>query len=412
MNLAIIGGGPAGLRAAEVAAASGASVTIFDAKPSMGRKFLVAGCGGLNLTRAESAQRMATRYLGNDMPEDVWPSLVADFDAPALRAWAAGLGIETFAASSGRVYPVGLRSARLLRRWMARLRELGVRFEYRHRWTGIAFSDASRHPASIRLEFAVGVEGKPVSHEADAVILALGGGSWPKTGSDGGWIALLESLGIAITPLESANSGWELPWSGSVLALAEGRPLKNIVARAGDAEAAGELLITRYGLEGSALYPLGPALRALKRQHATAELRVDLKPTFTAEELVAKLGTLGKNPSDLLAQARARWRLTDAAFAILSCRGPFSTPAALAAEVKDCRLFLTGPRPIAEAISSAGGVCWSELNRSLMFHRFPGLFAAGEMIDWEAPTGGYLLQGCFATGTRAGLRAVEWMQKK
>ena len=411
MNLAIIGGGPAGLRAAEVAAAGGASVTIFDSKPSVGRKFLVAGCGGLNVTRAESRDRMATRYLGTEMPPDVWPSLLADFDAPALRAWAAGLGIETFAASSGRVYPVGLKSARLLRRWLARLRDMGVAFKPLHRLTGIVFSDTSRHPRDIRLDFAVGAAKTPVSFQADAAILAMGGGSWPRTGSDGGWISLFESLGIAVTPLEPANSGWELPWSEAVLALAEGRPLKNIVARAGEAEVSGELLITRYGLEGSALYALGPALRELKRHHDTAELRVDLKPTFTAEELVAKLGTLGKNPADLLGEARSRWRLSDAAYAILSCRAPFATPAALAAEVKNCRLFLTGPRPLAEAISSAGGVQWSELNRSLMLTRFPGLFVAGEMIDWEAPTGGYLLQGCFATGTRAGQRAVEWMRQ-
>lgn len=410
MNLAIIGGGPAGLRAAEVAAAGGASVTLFDAKPSLGRKFLVAGCGGLNLTRAESTERLATRYSGSEMPEDVWPSLMADFDATALRAWAAGLGIETFAASSGRVYPVGLKSARILRRWLARLRDLGVRIQTRHRWTGITFSDTSRHPRNIRLNFAVGDEATPFTFDADAVILALGGGSWPRTGSDGKWIPLFESLGIAVTPLEPANSGWELPWSASVLALAEGRPLKNIVAKAGATEAAGELLITRYGLEGSALYALGPALRALKREHATAELRIDLKPTFSPDELIAKLGTLGKNPTDLLTQARSRWRLSEAAFAILSCRGPFSTAAALAAEVKDCRLFLTGPRPLSEAISSAGGVRWSELTRGLMLRRFPGVFVAGEMIDWEAPTGGYLLQGCLSTGTRVGHRALEWLR--
>ena len=406
MNIAIIGGGPAGLRAAEVAAASGASVTIFDAKPSMGRKLLVAGRGGLNLTRAESTERFATRYTGTEMPEDIWPSLLADFDSNALRDWAAGLGIETFAASSGRVYPVGLRSARLLLRWVQRLRSLGVQFQKRHRWTGLTVRD---NPRKFQLQFAT-TDGAPVAVDADAVILALGGGSWPRTGSDGGWIGILESLGVAVTPLEPANSGWELPWADSVLVQAEGRPLKNIVAKAGDEEAAGELLVTRYGLEGSAIYALCPALREIKRKCDTAELRIDFKPSFTAEELIAKLGTPGKNPPDLLTEARTRWRLSDAACAILASRGPFLTSVALAAEVKNCRLFLTAPRPIAEAISSAGGIRWSELTRGLMLRSLPGVFVAGEMIDWEAPTGGYLLQGCFATGTRAGNRAVEWLR--
>ncbi|MCX6968218.1 MAG: TIGR03862 family flavoprotein [Verrucomicrobia bacterium] len=405
MNVAIIGGGPAGLRAAEVAAAGGASVTLFDAKPSVGRKFLVAGCGGLNLTRAESSDRFATRYSGSEMPQDVWPSLLADFDPNALRAWAAGLGIETFASSSGRVYPVGLRAARLLLRWVTRLRSRGVRIQTRHRWTGLTIRE---NPRKLQLDFATD-QGAAVTFDADAVVLALGGGSWPRTGSDGGWTGILERMAIAVTPLEPANSGWELPWADSVLSQAEGRPIKNIVARAGEQEAAGELLITRYGLEGSALYALGPALRTLKRERGTAELRIDFKPSFTAEELLAKLGPV-KNPAKLLDEARTRWRLSDAAFAILVSRGPFPTAAALAAETKNCRLFLTEPRPLAEAISSAGGVRWSELTRGLMLRRLPGVFLAGEMIDWESPTGGYLLQGCMATGTRAGNRALEWLR--
>jgi len=187
MNLAIIGGGPAGLRAAEVAAAGGACVTLFDAKPSFGRKFLVAGCGGLNLTRAESCERLATRYSGGEMPSDIWPSLLADFDADALRAWAAGLGIETFAASSGRVYPIGLKAARLLLQWLARLRGLGVQFRPLHRWTSLSFTEA---PRRIQLGFDAGVQEKAVTFEADAVLLALGGGSWPRTGSDGQWTGI------------------------------------------------------------------------------------------------------------------------------------------------------------------------------------------------------------------------------
>ena len=408
MKLAIIGGGPAGLRAAEVAAASGASVTVFDAKPSMGRKVLVAGCGGLNLTRAEARERFATRYSGPEMPDDVWQSLLADFDPQDLRNWATGLGIETFAASSGRVYTVGLKAARLLRAWLKRLRELGVQFQPRHRWTGLTFLE---NPRQVRLDFST-EGGNTSSVEADAVVLALGGGSWPRTGSDGSWTGILQGLGVAIAPLEPANCGWELPWSESVLAQAEGRPLKNIRARVGNQECEGEAVITRYGLEGNVIYALGPALRAMNKDRDMAELHIDFKPTFTVEQLVAKLGAVGKSPLNLLTEARSRWRLSEAAHAILANRGPFETPVALARETKDCILFLNSPRPLAEAISSAGGVCWSELTRGLMLRRFPGVFVAGEMIDWEAPTGGYLIQGCLATGTRVGNAAVEWVNSR
>ena len=410
MKLAIIGGGPAGLRAAEIAAEGGASVTVFDAKPSMGRKFLVAGCGGLNLTRAETPRRLATRYMGPNMPGEMWPSLIADFDAASMRAWAAGLGVETFAASSGRVYPMGLKAAKLLRSWLARLREQGVRFCPQHRWVGLATSGSAQQPGKVRLDFAVCSKKTLASFEADAAILALGGGSWPVTGSDGKWVDRFKTMGVAVSPLEPANCGWEVPWSPAILAKAEGHPLKNIVAKAGKVEAPGELLVTRYGLEGSALYALGPVLREMRRNQALAALELDFKPDITAANLVAKLGTLAKKPADLLPQARLRWKLSTAAATLLESRGPYTNPAALAAETKHFKLFLNGPRPLEEAISSAGGIRWEELNEALMLRRFPGVFLAGEMIDWEAPTGGYLLQGCFATGTRAARQALEWMR--
>lgn len=405
MNIAIIGGGPAGMRAAEIVAAGGASVTLFDAKPSVGRKFLVAGMGGLNLTRAETPERLATRYSGHGMPADLWPSLIADFDSDAFRSWAVDLGIETFAASSGRVYPVGLKAARLLRNWKQRLQDQGVRFQMRHRWAGFA---ANPTPDDLQLKL-ISPEGQPTCVKADAVILALGGGSWPITGSDGGWIEILERQGIAIAPLEPANCGWELAWPESVLAKAEGMPLKNIVARAGDQQAEGELLITRYGIEGGALYTLGAKLRELKNARGTVELSLDLKPDITPKQLITKLGTLGRAPRNLLADARTRWRLSPAAFAILESRGPYLTPAALVEATKNFRLVLDGPRPLNEAISSAGGIRWSELTGGLMLRHLPGVFVAGEMIDWEAPTGGYLIQGCMVTATRAARSALDWL---
>jgi uncharacterized flavoprotein (TIGR03862 family) len=266
-----------------------------------------------------------------------------------------------------------------------------------HRWCGVQWAEDR-----WRVDFKVETETK--GYDADAVILALGGGSWPETGSDGAWISTLERLGVTITPLQPANCGWELAWPPELIAAAEGQPLKNIVARAGETEARGELLITRYGLEGGIIYQLGPALRA----QAAPELIIDLKPANTIEQLIAKFGPIRRN---FVAEAKQRWRLPDAAHALLQfCAGNtvVDSAEAIAQLAKHCALSLTGPRPIEEAISSAGGVRWSELDDHLMLQRSPGIFLAGEMIDWEAPTGGYLLQGCFATGTRAARGALTY----
>ncbi len=394
-KIAIIGGGPAGLRAAEIAALSGAAVTLFDAKASVGRKFLVAGRGGLNITNAEAHESFLTRYSG---PADRWAKMLAVFDADALRAWAAELGIETFAASTGRVYPREMKAAPLLRRWIQRLRGLGVELAMHHRWTGLRRDDGGHW----QLEFDV--QGQPKTVLADAVILALGGGSWPETGSDGSWPTLLTNLGVAVSPLVPANCGWEHPWPAEVLAAAEGQPLKNIVARAGETTVRGELLITKYGLEGGALYQLAPALRAMP----APTLIVDFKPDNSLEQLVAKMGPIRRN---FLSESRPRWRLSEAAVAILSPRAnEVKSPEEFALLVKHCPIELTGPRPIAEAISSAGGIRWDELDEGLMLRRLPGIFTAGEMIDWEAPTGGYLIQGCFATGQHAAQSALAWLQ--
>jgi uncharacterized flavoprotein (TIGR03862 family) len=391
MQIAIIGGGPAGLRAAEVAAQGGASVMLFERKASVGRKFLVAGRGGLNLTHTESPERFAARYLGAGQPPEIWPSLLRDFDADALRAWAADLGVETFAASTGRVFPIGLKAAPLLRRWVERLRELGVHFSLHHRWREMTVGDR------FRLTFEV--KGEPRTYEADAVILALGGGSWPETGSDGTWTDALERLGVAVAALQPANCGWELDWPPDVLARAEGQPLKNLVVRAGAVEVSGELLVTKLGLEGGAIYQLGPALRAMPKP----ELTIDFKPDVSMAKLVSKMSGVRR---DFAREARQRWKLSDAAQAIVTST-PLDSVEVLAARVKNCTLRLSRPRPLAEAISSAGGVCWSELGDDLMLRRIPGVFIAGEMIDWEAPTGGYLIQGCLATGTRAGQAALR-----
>lgn len=365
---------------------------MFDAKPSVGRKFLVAGKGGLNLTNAKPRDHFATCYSGPAQPPHIWHDLLDEFDAHALRDWAAGLGVETIQTPNGRVYPKAFKAAPLLRRWIERLRGLGVSFQMNHRWTGMV--PGRPH----QLEFSNGA-----AVAAEAVVLALGGGSWPQTGSDGTWQPILEALGVPCHPLAPANCGWNHSWPQVVLAAAEGKPIKNISASAGEISATGELLVTRHGIEGGAIYQLGPALRAMPHPAIT----IDFKPTLSHASLVAKMESVRR---EFLDAARTRWRLGEAAHAILA-RTPWHDADSLAREVKRCVIPLDGPRPLAEAISSAGGIGWRGLDESLMLRGMTGVFAAGEMIDWEAPTGGYLLQGCFTTGTRAGRAAAAWVAR-
>ena len=395
MKIAVVGGGPAGLRVAEVAANGGASVTLYDAKASVGRKLLVAGRGGLNLTKDEAPEVFISHYEGKDDEQGRWEGLMAEFGPGAMREWAEGLGVETFVASTGRVYPRELKAAPLLRRWVRRLREAGVEFAMGYRWDGVSLLRSG-----VQVAFRTKGGGEMI--EVDAVILALGGGSWPQTGSVGAWVGIMERLGVAVAPLEPANCGWECAWPAPVLAICEGRPLKNVAVSAGGRTVEGELLVTEYGLEGGALYGLGPALRAMQ----SPSISIDFKPSVSRERLVEKMESARRN---FMEEAGKRWRLSEAACAILAQSGkaPYHSADALAGEVKGFTVRLAGPRPLAEAISSAGGVCWSELDAGLMLKKLPGVFVAGEMIDWEAPTGGYLLQGCFATGTRAGRAALE-----
>jgi uncharacterized flavoprotein (TIGR03862 family) len=378
------------LRAAEVASAAGAEVTLCDQKRSVGRKFLVAGKGGLNLTHSEELETFVTRYQGPNQPDDFWRRALGKFDNKAIRAWAARLDVGTFVQKSGRVYPKALKAAPLLRRWVEKLRTQGVDFRMSHRLASLASGRAT-------FESPEGV----VSLEADAIILALGGGSWPQTGSDGAWVKTLANAGVEVSPLTPANCGWEVEWSFGLAEQLEGQPLKNVVASVGDEGAPGEIMLTRYGMEGGPLYALGPALRAMEEPALT----LDFKPTFTSRELVAKMESAKKN---FLAESQYRWKLSEPMRLILDYfHGPFESAEQLARDAKACRIPLTKPRPLAEAISSAGGVAWKGIDDQLMIKELPGVFVAGEMIDWEAPTGGYLLQGCFASGTLAAESALR-----
>lgn len=406
-QLAVIGAGPAGLQAASRALAEAQHIglplhiTIFEAQRSAGRKFLVAGKSGLNLTNAESfPSPFLSHYQAEDhFPHELWSSILNDFTPQDLRTWANSLGFTTFESAGGKVFPNPMKAAPILRAWIQKLKQDGVTFAVRHRWTGL-------NPEAKTLTFETPSGSQ--TYPTQATILALGGASWPQTGSDGHWCSILtQSHHLQVHPLTPTNCGWETPWPPELLAKAEGLPLKNITARTLDSPPkAGELTVTQYGLEGGPLYHLTPTLRALGQNPI---LFLDLKPTLTEKEITSRLQPVRKN---YIREARRRLKLSQAASALLQHLpqlGPWKSPQDLAAAIKSCPIHLTGPRPIAEAISSAGGISWTELEPSLMLTHLPGTFAAGEMLDWEAPTGGYLLQACFATGTRAGHSATHWL---
>ena len=404
-RLAIIGGGPAGLMAAEAACAAGVAVDLYDAKGSAGRKFLLAGKGGLNLTHGEPRARFVERYGVHRDEVERWLDV---FDADALRAWARGLGVETFAGSSGRVFPRDLKAAPLLRGWLRRLRESGVTFHMHHRWLGWS-GDA--------LRFATPQGERTVA--ADAAVLALGGASWPQLGSDGAWVRPLQETGIDIAPLQPANCGFELEWSDHLSSRFAGAPLKPVVAhwidRHGVAHSRqGEFVLSEYGIEGSLIYAIGAELREQIRERGEALLQLDLVPGYAEAALAVRLAApRGKHSSGDWLRRRAGLDAAKCALVFeLTDKPTLADPPALAARLKALPLRLRAPRPVAEAISTAGGVRLEELDENLMLRARPGVFCAGEMLDWEAPTGGYLLTACFASGLRAGRAAAAFVGRQ
>ena len=398
-QIAIIGGGPAGLMAAEELSLSGHAVTVYDRMPTFARKFLLAGKSGLNITHSEDYERFATRF--GTASRHLQPALDA-FTPQDVRTWAEGLGTQTFVGTSGRVFPQVMKASPLLRAWLARLEARGVRLLTRHRWIDIT-------DTGHMFETPAG----PLEIRSDASLLALGGASWPRLGSDGGWVTILGDRGIGINPLEPANCGFDVAWSEEFRTRFSGAALKSVTATSDAGSFPGEFVVSRHGIEGSLVYAHAAALRDRLKRDGKAELFVDLAPGRNLERLTRDLARQAGKAS-LSSRLRKGAGLEGVKSALLRELAPktvFADPAELARLIKSLPVPLLRPRPIAEAISSAGGIRWQALDRHYMLKDRPGLFVAGEMLDWEAPTGGYLLTACLATG-RAAARGIDaWLER-
>jgi uncharacterized flavoprotein (TIGR03862 family) len=398
-TVAVIGGGPAGLMAAEVLIEAGVKVDLFDAMPSAGRKFLMAGKGGMNISHAEPFDKFLSRYGSR---RSYIEPMLDEFTAQALREWVQGLGIETFIGSSGRVFPADMKAAPLLRAWLHRLRVAGVNFHMRHRWLGWIEGE------NTTLNFATPQGEREI--KADAVILALGGASWPQLGSTGAWAPLLTQLGVLVTPLKPSNCGFDVAWSEYFRSRYSGQPLKSVCVSFSNAEGVavrqqGELVITANGLEGGIIYTLSALLRDEIAATGFADIHLDLLPYKELPVLIAKISQdRGKN--SMANHLRKCIGIDGVKAGLLREMVPasdFDNPERLCSAIKAMPIRLIATRPIEEAISSAGGIAFEALDENLMIRSMPGVFCAGEMLDWEAPTGGYLLTVCFASGRAAGL---------
>ncbi|MBS1170079.1 MAG: hypothetical protein H6R01_997 [Burkholderiaceae bacterium] len=403
-TVAIIGGGPAGLSAAEVLMSAGVSVDLYDAMPSVGRKFLLAGKGGMNITHSEQPEQFLSRYGKHRAQIAPW---LEAFGQNALRAWMLALGIETFVGSSGRVFPVGMKAAPLLRAWLHRLRAGGVRFHMRHRWLGWNERGTLCFDAP---------EGKRAV-EADAIVLALGGGSWARLGSDGAWVQLLVAQGISVAPLKPANCGFECEWSEHLRSRFAGQPVKSVAVRFADAEGVvytrkGELMLTETGIEGGLIYALSAPLRDAIEAAGSVLIYIDLLPARDLQRVTDEVSH-PRGSRSMASHLQSRLNLHGIKAALLrelASKDDYADPVRLATMIKALPLRLLAPRPLDEAISSAGGVRFEALDGNLMLRTVPGLFCAGEMLDWEAPTGGYLLTACFASGRAAGHGVLKWLE--
>jgi len=399
-HVVIIGGGPAGLMAAETLLAGGVAVDLYDRMPSLGRKLLLAGRGGLNLTHSEPLESFLGRYGARQA--ELKPML-DDFGPVGLRAWAADLGVETFVGTSGRVFPREMKAAPLLRAWLHRLRQAGLQIHVGHRWLG--WTDDNR----THLRFTSS-DGEKII-QADALVLALGGGSWSKFGSDGTWVPLLMERGVGVAPLQPANCGFHVGWSAHFRERFAGQPVKPVVLAWGDSKRQGEFVITESGVEGSLIYAFSAPLRDAIATEGQAVIHLDLMPDWTQARLVTEIAR-PRGARSLSSHLQSRLGLKGVKAGLLREVLPpvaMQDPARVAETLKVLPLSLTAPRPLEEAISSAGGVDFAGLDGNLMLKALPGVFCAGEMLDWEAPTGGYLLTACFASGRKAGQGVLAWL---
>ncbi|TJZ77602.1 TIGR03862 family flavoprotein [Chitiniphilus eburneus] len=402
----VVGGGPAGLMATETLLAGGARVDVYDAMPSLGRKFLLAGVGGMNITHSEALEPFLDRYGAGRAALE--PAIRA-FDPPQLRAWIHGLGVETFVGSSGRVFPREMKAAPLLRAWLHRLKQHGAALHVRHRWLGWSADGA--------LRFAT--PDGDMAAQADAVVLALGGASWKKLGSDGAWVPWLTARGVAVSPLQPSNCGFDVGWSDFFAQKFAGAPLKAVYLTFTDAQGQshrrqGEFVVTQGGVEGSLIYAFSARLRDEITRSGQARIEIDLLPGRDLARIEAELRA-PRGADSMANHLRRKLGLEGVKAGLLrECtpKATFDDPATLAAAIKALPIVLRAPRPIDEAISSAGGIAFAGLDHNLMLRAAPGVFCAGEMLDWEAPTGGYLLTACFATGRAAGQGALAWLASR
>ena len=397
-SVAIIGGGPAGLMAAEVVSARGVRVDVYDSMRSVGRKFLMAGKSGLNITHSDPFDVFVARY--GKRRAQIEP-LLKNFGSNELRAWVHSFGIQTFIGTSGRVFPTGMKASPLLRAWLTRLNASNVTFHLRHKWTGFL------PDRSLQFETPDG----EVTVKPDAVVLALGGGSWRRLGSSGEWVPWLRQAGAEVEPLRPANCGFDVAWSEHFREKYDGHPVKSVILSFGDTRQQGEFLVTKEGVEGGLIYAASALMRDEMYANGTATMHLDLKPDRTLDWLIDKLSRpRGKRSlASYLEKSLGIHSVKAGLLREFVSKEDFTNAERLAGLIKALPVPLIGTSPLDEAISSAGGVKFESVNEDLMMKNLPGVFCAGEMLDWEAPTGGYLLTGCFSSGYAAGNGVLHWL---
>jgi uncharacterized flavoprotein (TIGR03862 family) len=406
-TVAIIGGGPAGLMAAEVLSLRGVKVDVYDSMSSLGRKFLLAGKSGLNLTHSEPFEKFISRYGNRKKEVEKW---LLDFTPDILREWARGLGVETFVGTSGRVFPKEMKASPLLRAWLKGLNEEGVKFHLKHKWNGfLAAGDGDESKVNIKFETPDGIK----SIKADAVILALGGGSWRRLGSDGAWVNWLSQAGVKIEALKPSNCGFDVEWSPIFKEKFDGHPIKSVILSFGEFRQQGEFIVTKEGVEGSLIYAASALMRDEILSNGKAVMLLDLAPDKTEAQLIEKLSKPrgSRSMASHLEKTVGMKGVKAGLLREFVPKDEFDKMERLAFYIKQLPVTLIATRPLDEAISSAGGVMFDSLDENLMIRELPGVFCAGEMLDWEAPTGGYLLTACFASGRKAGAGVMKWIER-